>query len=159
MVRRRNNPGDFARIGPCYQDVTCRWLDRHAIRFILRPVFGGKAMSEYLPKEVRAGLEAARRDRARKRSRLRVHAGGETFTKLRAWDGGFALDREASPHLRGLVDIYDGARHLSQCLIVASSEGPGETVYEFKRATAAVDAAPTDYAPDEPGPAALLPRD
>ena len=77
-------------------------------------------MSEYLPKEVREGLEAARkRNRARK-SRLRVRVGDQTFTILRYWDEGFALDAEDAPQLRGLVDVYDGARHMSQCLIVAS---------------------------------------
>ena len=115
-------------------------------------------MSEYLPKEVRAGLELARKANARKRSRLRIRVGDRDFTILRHWDQGFALDADDAPNLRGLVDLYDGARHLSQCLIVASSKDAGEMVYEFKWATPATDTAPRDYARDEDAPVALLPR-
>ena len=116
-------------------------------------------MSEFLPKEVRAGLELARKAALRKTSRLRVRVGDEDFTILRYWDDGFALDRDDAPHLRGLVDLYDGSRHVSQCLIVASAEEPGEMVYEFKRETPALDEAPSDYARDESAPIALIPRD
>jgi hypothetical protein len=113
-------------------------------------------MSEYLPKEVRAGLELARKADRKKRSRMRVKVGDQTFTILRHWEEGFALDKEDAPHLRGLVDVYDGARHLSQCLIVASSEEEGEMVYEFKWATPASDKAPLDYSRDEAAPVALI---
>lgn len=113
-------------------------------------------MSEFLPKEVRAGLELARKSSRKKKSRLRVKAGEETFTILRHWDDGFALDAEETPHLRGLVDVFDGTQHLSHCLIVASSEADGEMIYEFKRATAAVEFAPLDYLRAEDAPVALL---
>ena len=113
-------------------------------------------MSEYLPKEVRAGLELARKEAKRKKSRMRVNVGGQSFTILRYWDDGFALDAEDAPHLRGLVDVYDGARHVSQCLIVASEEDAGEMVYEFKWATPATDRAPLDYSRDDDAPVALI---
>ncbi len=113
-------------------------------------------MSDYLPKEVREGLELARKQSLRKKSRMRVRAGDEVFTILRHWDDGFALDVEDAPRLRGLVDLYDGARHLSQCLIVASEEEDGEMVFEYKRATAAVDHAPLDYAEADNRPVGLL---
>ncbi len=113
-------------------------------------------MSEYLPKEVREGLELARKRDQRRKSRLRVQAGDRTFVILRYWDDGFALDREDTPHLRGLVDLYDGGRHLSQCLIVASEEDGDEMVFEFKRETPAIDAAPLDYLRDENAPVALI---
>lgn len=113
-------------------------------------------MLEYLPKEVREGLEMARKRDLRRRSRLRVHVGEEVFPVLRFWETGFALDLENAPHLRGLVDIYDGARQIYQCLIVASSEENGEMIYEFKRATAVVDNPPVDFYRDENAPVALL---
>ncbi len=113
-------------------------------------------MSEYLPKEVRAGLELARKQALHRKSRLRLRVGEESFTILRLWDEGFALDPADAPHLRGLVDIYDGARHISQCLIIASEEDGSEMVYEFKRATPAAAAAPRDFAKDENAPVALL---
>ena len=115
-------------------------------------------MSEFLPKEVREGLIAAQKlDRSRK-SRLRVQVGDEKFTILRYWDEGFSLDAEDAPHLRGLVDVFDGARHLSQCLIIASEESAGEMVYEFKRETIAADEPPLDYAAPENAPVALIGR-
>ena len=61
-------------------------------------------MSEFLPKDVREGLEMARKQKLRKKSRLRVKAGEQTFTILRYWDKGFALDVDDAPNLRGLVD-------------------------------------------------------
>lgn len=114
-------------------------------------------MSEFLPKDVRDGLEMARKHNLRKKSRLRVRVGDQTFVILRYWDQGFALDVEDAPHLRGLVDVYDGARHLSQCLIVASEEEAGEMVYEFKRATPHAEAAALDYERPDDAPVALIP--
>jgi hypothetical protein len=113
-------------------------------------------MSEYLPREVRAGLELARKADRKKKSRLKVQVGTQSFTILRYWDQGFALHREDAPHLRGLVDLYDGARHLARCLIVASSEDEHEMVYEYKRATAASDHAPLDYIREKDAPVALI---
>ena len=85
-------------------------------------------MSEFLPKEVREGLEMARKRALRNKSRLRVHTNDEIFPVLKFWETGFALDIEDAPHLRGLVDIYDGSRHLYQCLVVASEIETGELV-------------------------------
>jgi hypothetical protein len=114
------------------------------------------AMSEYLPREVRAGLELARKANLKKKSRINVRVGDQTFVILRHWDRGFALDKEDAPHLRGLVDLYDGAQHLSRCLIVASSEDEGEMVYEYKRATPVSERAALDYHRDENAPVALI---
>ncbi len=113
-------------------------------------------MSDFLPKEVREGLEMARKAALLKKSRLRVHVGEQIFPVLRFWEEGFALDAENAPQLRGLVDIYDGAKHLYQCLIVASEEENGQMVYDFKRNTAAVDKAPLDFYREENAPVALL---
>lgn len=115
-------------------------------------------MSDFLPKEVREGLEQARKQRMRKKSRLRVRAGDQMFTILRYWDEGFALDADEAPSLRGLVDVFDGARHMSQCLIVASEEDGGEMVFEFKRATPHAERAPLDYERSEDAPVALIGR-
>lgn len=113
-------------------------------------------MSDFLPKEVREGLELARKQDLIKKSRLRIHIGEEVFPVLRIWDDGFTLDAVDAPQLRGLVDLYSGSRHLYQCLIVASQEDSGEMVYEFKRKTATVDKAPLDFYRDEDAPVALL---
>ena len=115
-------------------------------------------MSEFLPKEVREGLEIARRRALARKTRLRVQAGDAIYRVRRFWDGGFSMDADAAPHLRGLVDLYDGSRHLYQCLIIASEEEAGEMSYEFKRHTAAVDKPPRDYYQDEEAPVALIGR-
>ncbi|MEX0351406.1 MAG: hypothetical protein AB3N15_18435 [Paracoccaceae bacterium] len=116
-------------------------------------------MSTYVSKEIRAGLEAARLAGIKKASRLRVEVGEEYYPVLGLWRAGFSVEAASTPRLRGLVDVYDGANHLYQCLIVASKEDGGEVHYEFKRSTAATDRAPLDFyrAPD--APVALLGKD
>lgn len=113
---------------------------------------------EFLSKEVREGLEAARKRDLKKRARLRIRVNEEVFPVLKFWDTGFLLDADRAPHLRGLVDLYDGSRHLYQCLIVASEEEGGQMKYEFKRNTAVEDRAPLDFARDEHAPVGLIPR-
>lgn len=115
-------------------------------------------MTDYLPKDVRDGLEAARKRDLKRRSRLRVHAGDDIYPILRFWNAGFSLDADQVQHIRGLVDIYDGSRHLYQSLIIASEIAAGELICVMKRSTAAVDRAPLDYARDEDAPVAYLPR-
>lgn len=113
-------------------------------------------MSTYLSKEVQAGLDAARREALLKKTRLRVEAGAESWRILRMWEGGFALDADTAPQLRGLVDVYDGARHVLQALIVASDTEGDELLCEFKRATPHAESAPLDFAPDDEAPVALI---
>ena len=113
-------------------------------------------MSTYLSKEVQAGLDAARKQALLKASRLRVQAGEDSWRVLRMWDRGIALDADTAPHLRGLVDVYDGARHVCQALIVASDIEGGEIVCEFKRATPCADRPPLDFAMDDHAPVGLI---
>lgn len=109
-------------------------------------------MSTFLPTEVQAGLDDARKTALKKSSRLRIQAGEEIHPVLHAWDGGFALDTVDASHLRGRVDVYDGSRLISQCLIIASEEEGGEVRFEYKRMTEATDQQPLDFyrAPDAP---------
>lgn len=115
-------------------------------------------MSTFVSKEVRAGLEAARMASMKKASRLRVQVDGEIFPVLKMWKNGFSVEQSRVPALRGLVDLFDGARHLYQCLIVASEDEAGVMRYEFKRRTAATDVPPLDFYRDPKTPIALLPR-
>ncbi len=115
-------------------------------------------MLEFLPKEIREGLEAARKRDLRRTSRLRVQVGGAVFPILRFWDEGFALDASMTPRIRGLVDVFDGANHIFQCLIVASVTEGGELVCEFKRSTVVLDRPALDYWRDENAPVGYLPR-
>ncbi|WP_225026449.1 hypothetical protein [Xinfangfangia pollutisoli] len=116
-------------------------------------------MLEHLPNEIREGLEAARLRELKKRAKLRVQVGEAVFPVLRFWHDGFALDASLAPgKLRGLVDIYDGPRHVFQCLIVASAIERGELVCDFKRVTAVSDRAALDYWRAEDAPVGYLPR-
>ncbi|MCC7319405.1 MAG: hypothetical protein IT542_00345 [Rubellimicrobium sp.] len=114
-------------------------------------------MNDYLPEAVRKGLEDARLAMFRRSSRLCIHDGDRIHRILRIWDGGFALGAADAPHLRGFVDLYDGPKHVYQCLVIASREEAGERIFEFKWNTAVADRAPADYARDPETPAALLP--
>lgn len=114
-------------------------------------------MTPFIPQSVQEALDAARQARQSAKHRLRVLVGEETFPVLRLWEGGFAMRSSDAPvQLRGLVDLYDGARHLSQCLIVASEAEAGEMRYEFKRATPATDRAPLDFYRPADAPVALI---
>lgn len=115
-------------------------------------------MSTYLSAEVQAGFDAARKKALKQRHRLRVEADGLSVRVVRFLDDGFTLDAETAPRLPGLVNLYDGAKHISQCLVVATDEEDGEMHYEFKRATPVTDQAPVDYYQSEPTPAGLLGR-
>ena len=113
-------------------------------------------MTTYLSKDLRDGLAAAQSLARARRSRLRVRADDLQFPVIRLWDKGFAVDPHAGPRLRGLVDIYDGARQLFQCLIVAADEDATEWRYDFKRATPAFDRAPLDFVRAADAPAGLI---
>ncbi len=109
-----------------------------------------------LPQEVLEGLHLARKRDFRRRNRLRVHVDDKVYPILRFWQDGFSMDAGSAPHLRGFVDIYDGARHLYQCLVVCSSIETGERVYEFKRQTLVLNEPPVDFFRDENAPVAYL---
>jgi hypothetical protein len=113
-------------------------------------------MTTFVPKEVQAGLDRARLARLKKASRIRLSADGVTYKVLRMWKTGFSIDAETAPNLRGLVDLYDGAIHLFQCLIVASEAEADEMRYEFKRLTAVSDKPALDFELSTDAPIALI---
>jgi hypothetical protein len=114
-------------------------------------------MLNYLSKEVLEGLDLARKQAQNRKSRLRVQVGEAVFPVLRFWDDGMVLDAKLTPRLRGLVDVYDGARHIFQCLIVASIEDGDELVCDFKRSTMVFDQPPLDFVREENAPVGYLP--
>ncbi|MEQ9243309.1 hypothetical protein [Roseovarius indicus] len=113
-------------------------------------------MTTYLPPEVQAGLDDARKRALKKSQRLSVQAGEETFRVLEAWDDGFALELAVADHLRGMVDLYDGPTLVSQCLIVASEEDGNQMRFEYKRMTEATGEQPVDFEKPENAPVALI---
>ncbi len=115
-------------------------------------------MLEFFQKDLTKALQSAGIAKNRKKSRLRVQVGSAVYPVLRMWHDGLALDASLAPHLRGLVDVYDGANHIFHCLIVASTMDGGELICEFKRATPVSDRAPLDFERDEEAPVGYLPR-
>lgn len=104
-------------------------------------------MSGYLSEDVRDALKGSDRNgRNTARHRLTIHVGGEAYPVLRVFDQGFEVDRETTPQLRGLVDIFDGPRYVAQALIVATGDEHGVATYEYKRATRVADGPPLDFA-------------
>jgi hypothetical protein len=115
-------------------------------------------MSEFLPEAVRKGLEDARVAMLRRSSRLCIHDGDKVYRVLRLWDGGFSLIAGEAPNLRGFVDLYDGPRHLYQCLVISGRQDDGEQVFEFKWNTAVADRPAADFVRADDAPVALIPR-
>lgn len=113
-------------------------------------------MSEFLPEAVRKGLEDARVAMLRRSGRLCIHDGDRVWRVLRLWDGGFSLAAQDAPPLRGFVDLYDGSRHLYQCLVVASREEEDERIFEFKWSAPVADRAAVDFERAEDAPVALI---
>lgn len=113
-------------------------------------------MSTFLSQEVKAGLEAAQKQSLRKGSRLRVHTRDEIYPLLDFGTSTFSVDADVAPQLRGLVDIYDGGRHLYQALIVASKDEAGLRVFEFKRNTMAADGPALDFYEESDRPVGLI---
>lgn len=113
-------------------------------------------MEAMLSKEIQAGLDAARSQSMGQASRLRLNVEGQTYPVLRMWKTGFAVAAKDAPHLRGLVDVFDGAIHLFHCLIMANEEVAGEMRYDFKRATAVATCAALDFERNSDAPLALI---
>jgi hypothetical protein len=127
-------------------------------RSLLRYSNKGSRMTTFVPKEVQAGLDRARLARMKKASRLRISFDDKTYKVLRMWKTGFSIDAETAPQLRGLVDLYDGAIHLFQCLIIANERDEDEMLFEFKRLTAVSEQPAIDFVRDSDAPIALLGR-
>lgn len=102
-------------------------------------------MLEFLSKEVREGLDMARKTKERRKFKLSIRVGEAVFPVLQFWHDGFVLDGALTSHLRGLVDLYDGSRHVFQCLIIASVSEGDEIKCEFKRMTPVTENAPLDF--------------
>lgn len=116
----------------------------------------GLGMESFFSKEVMDGMRTAQKKAERQRNRLCVHIGDEVYSIIDCWETGFSVDLATVPKLRGLVDLYDGPRHLAQCLIVRANTNGDRMLYEFKRRTDAADRAPLDYERETDAPIALL---
>ena len=87
-----------------------------------------------------------------------MQVGEAVFPVLRLTENEILLEAGMAPRLRGLVDVYDGARHILQALIIATTEENGRLVCSFKRSNTVRDSAPLDYERDEDAPVGYLPK-
>lgn len=116
-------------------------------------------MLEFLPEDIVKGLDLARHRARRPRARLHIQIGEAVFPVLRFWQGGLALDGSLAPgKIRGLVEVYDGPRHIFQCLIFASEREGEELLCAFKRMSVIHDGPVADYWRGENQPMGYLPR-
>ncbi|WP_342069918.1 hypothetical protein [Yoonia algicola] len=115
-------------------------------------------MFTFLPDAVCQGLEEARKAALKRKDRLSVQDGNDSYRIRRFWDGGFALDLDGSERLRGRVDIYDGPKHLYTCLVVSSVDEEDERVFEFKWATPVASGPAADFVRPDFVPAGLIGR-
>ena len=113
-------------------------------------------MNDFLPLEVREGLKAARKASLRRSDRLCVHDGDDVYRILRFWNDGFSIDAQHGDRLRGRVELYDGARHLYQCLIVNARIENDECVFDIKWLHPVAERAPVDFVRPDAAPAALI---
>ncbi|MCX7566750.1 hypothetical protein OS189_10395 [Sulfitobacter sp. F26169L] len=91
-------------------------------------------MDVFLPKGFAAGNSRPATSHPSRARKLCVDAGGVYYPVHRNWATGFATAVEDTPVLSGVVDLYDGADHLHQCLITGHEIVDDEQVFTVKRA-------------------------
>jgi len=92
-------------------------------------------MDIFLPKGFEAGRARRVSNGPQRVVNLCVEAGGVYYPVLRKWATGFAAVAAEVPALSGVVNLYDGAEHLHQCLITGVETVDGETIFTVKRST------------------------
>lgn len=113
-------------------------------------------MTDYMPQAVLDGLAAARRASIRRGDKLCVHDGEEVYRIIRFWADGMTLDAKHADRLRGRIEIYDGAQHLYQALVINSEVRGVECVYDFKWIHPVHDYPAVDFVREGKAPVALI---
>lgn len=91
-------------------------------------------MDIFLPKGFQPSVDRASFSRSGRQARLSVVSNGVQYPVLRRWTAGFAVSADDVPVLDGVVDLYEGAENLGQCLIKARETVGGERIFTVKRA-------------------------
>lgn len=115
-------------------------------------------MNDVLPQAVQDGLQAARKAALQRNDRLCVHDGDDVYRIVGFWEDRLSLAADDAHKLRGRVEIYDGARHLYQCLIVNSRIEGDVCVFDFKWLHPVADKAAVDFELPDFVPAGLIAR-
>lgn len=113
-------------------------------------------MIDHLPEEVRKGLQDARTASLKRHDRLCVHDGDDVYRVRRFWADGLSIDAQHGDRLRGRVEIYDGARHVFQCLIENGRTEGDECIFDFKWLHPVAERAALDFVLPDIRPYALI---
>ena len=70
------------------------------------------SMNTFIPADACKGFQQARRKALKSVNRLCVHTNNNVFRITKAWADRFSVPAKRVKNLRGLVDIYDGPKHL-----------------------------------------------
>lgn len=112
-------------------------------------------MDSILPGQVLSELERGRRTGRRKRTRHLVVAGTRQHPIVELSEGGFVIEADGLPHLRGYVEIMRGDERISRRLAQFAWARDGLVGYEFKHDANAREVA-SDYERQE-GPKLIAP--
>lgn len=115
-------------------------------------------MTDHIPQAVLDGLAAARRASIRRGDKLCVHDGDDVYRIIRFWADGMTLDAKHRDKLRGRIEIYDGARHLYQALVINSEVEGAECVFTFKWLHPVHEQPAVDFVRENDEPVALITR-
>ena len=105
-------------------------------------------MDVFLPKGFEARLAKPRISRPARASNLCVLAADAYYPVLRSWATGFAVSSVEVPKLEGVVDLFDGADHLHQCLITRCESAQSEHIFTLKRSNAVAYGVVADLSED-----------
>ena len=81
------------------------------------------------------------------RRRMELEAGSRRFPVLDLRPESCLIDAPDGAVLRGFADIWDGERHVAQCLILLAAPDGDLLRCTFKRRTPARSEPPRDFAP------------
>lgn len=116
-------------------------------------------MEYHLPEGLREAAPQHRSDeKTPKKQRLRVKSAGREIDVVEAWADGFSIRNSGPQPGRGIVDLFDGARHIRHGLIYQTGTVGDRRIYAFKTARDPRMVQPADFARAADGPVALIPR-
>lgn len=92
-------------------------------------------MDIFLPEGFEPGRAREPMKGPKRAANLCVEAAGVYYPVLRNWNAGFSVAAADVPKLSGIVNLYDGADHLHQCLITTSEVANDEMIFAVKRSS------------------------
>ena len=117
---------------------------------------GGVAMDIHLPEGMVDHMQSRRKRKPK--AALFVVSDGTRFAVLERWRGGFSTSGDIPQLARGVVDLFEGRKHLSHGLAYLESVKGDTRIYAFKTMQDPTLMPPVDHVRQVPVPAGLLAR-